>query len=95
MQDSSQKDSGEGQLTFLFTVFKPEINLYLQKNSAVSDPSYLNDWTNIIPTMNTENIEDITHKGEFTFFGLDADSEYEVIIQSRNKEGWSDPSDIF
>ena len=45
--------------------------------------------------MNTEPVEEITHQGEFTFFGLDPNSEYEVIIQSRNREGWSDPSEIF
>ena len=55
------------------------------------------DWTNIIPTMNTKQEEDnrFTFTGQFTFHGLSPDSEYEVIIQTRNKEGWADPSNIF
>ena len=31
----------------------------------------------------------------FTFTDLTPSTEYEVIIQSRNKEGWSEPSHIF
>ena len=36
-----------------------------------------------------------TYTGNFVFYGLTPSTEYEVIIQSRNKEGWSDASDIF
>ena len=51
------------------------------------------DWTNIIPTLNTNQLTDNRHT--FTFHGLSPDSEYEVIIQTRNREGWADPSHIF
>ena len=37
----------------------------------------------------------LTFVGSFHFFDLEPDTEYEVIIQSRNAEGWSDPSPIF
>ena len=36
-----------------------------------------------------------TYTGNFVFYGLIPSTEYEVIIQSRNKEGWSEASDIF
>jgi hypothetical protein len=36
-----------------------------------------------------------TYTGSFNFFGLEPATQYEVIIQSRNREGWSDPSEIF
>ena len=36
-----------------------------------------------------------TYTGNFVFYGLTPSTEYEVIIQSRNREGWSDPNDIF
>ncbi len=36
-----------------------------------------------------------TYTGNFVFYGLVKDTEYEVIIQSRNREGWSDPNDIY
>jgi len=57
------------------------------------------DWTNIIPTLNDghamTSVSGLTYKGHFTFFGLAPGSDYEVIIQTRNKEGWADPSPIF
>ena len=57
------------------------------------------DWTNIIPTMNTDPMtgssSGIRFSGSFKFFGLEPDTGYEVIIQTRNKKGWSDPSNIF
>ena len=37
----------------------------------------------------------LTYNGHFLFTGLEADTEYEIIIQSRNTEGWSDPAEIF
>ena len=43
--------------------------------------------------MNTKQQKDNRHT--FTFDDLSPDSEYEVIIQTRNKEGWADPSHIF
>ena len=36
-----------------------------------------------------------TYTGNFVFYGLRPQTEYEVIIQSRNREGWSDPNDIY
>ena len=36
-----------------------------------------------------------SYTGNFVFFGLAPSTEYEVIIQSRNREGWSDATDIF
>jgi hypothetical protein len=58
------------------------------------------DWTNIIPTISdahpTQHYRNsFTYTGNFVFYGLTPATEYEVIIQSRNKEGWSDPNDIF
>jgi hypothetical protein len=58
------------------------------------------DWTNIIPTIgdprpSAHYKNSFTYTGSFVFYGLSASTEYEVIIQSRNKEGWSDPNDIF
>ncbi|XP_023342737.1 limbic system-associated membrane protein [Eurytemora carolleeae] len=57
------------------------------------------EWTNIIPTLGSRQLigvkSSFTFTGSFAFFGLDPDTHYEVIIQSRNREGWSDPSQIF
>ena len=67
-----------------------------------SQPS---EWTNIIPQIpNTSNKSpydyqmignSFSYTGNFVFFGLTPSTEYEVIIQSRNREGWSDATDIF
>ena len=68
-----------------------------------SQPS---EWTNIIPqipqTSNNKSPYDyqmignsFSYTGNFVFFGLTPSTEYEVIIQSRNREGWSDATDIF
>ena len=32
----------------------------------------------------------VVFKGSFTFFGLEPGSKYEVRIQARNEEGWSE-----
>ena len=58
------------------------------------------EWTNIIPTIDNPRPSHkfrnrFTYTGNFVFYGLTASTEYEVIIQSRNREGWSDASDIF
>ena len=50
----------------------------------------ISDWTNIILTKKQKS-----NRFTFTFHDLIMDSEYEVIIQSRNTEGWSKPSHIF
>ena len=50
----------------------------------------LSDWTNVILTNKQER-----NMSSFTFTELTPTTEYEVIIQSRNKEGWSEPSHIF
>ena len=62
-----------------------------------------NDWTNIIPTISDASPKrshghlknSFTYTGNFVFYGLRPSTEYEVIIQSRNSDGWSDPNDIF
>eukprot|EP00090_Calanus_glacialis_P003808 TRINITY_DN12843_c0_g1_i2.p1 TRINITY_DN12843_c0_g1~~TRINITY_DN12843_c0_g1_i2.p1 ORF type:complete len:446 (-),score=143.17 TRINITY_DN12843_c0_g1_i2:65-1402(-) len=48
------------------------------------------DWTNIIPTMEQKD-----NMFTFTFPSLTPDTDYEVIIQTRNREGWANPSNIF
>lgn len=58
------------------------------------------EWTNIIPTIenprpSSQYRNRFTYTGNFVFYGLVPSTEYEVIIQSRNREGWSDASDIF
>ncbi len=58
------------------------------------------DWTNIIPTISDRRpsasyANSFTYTGNFVFYGLRPSTEYEVIIQSRNREGWSDPNDIY
>jgi len=58
------------------------------------------EWTNIIPTIDNPQPSSqyrnrFTYTGNFVFYGLTPSTEYEVIIQSRNKEGWSEASDIF
>ena len=50
----------------------------------------LSDWINVILTNKQER-----NMSSFTFTDLTPSTEYEVIIQSRNKEGWSEPSHIF
>jgi len=70
-----------------------------------SSPGFYNnkqpiEWTNIIPTIDNPEPSSqyrnrFTYTGNFVFYGLTPSTEYEVIIQSRNKEGWSDASDIF
>ena len=57
------------------------------------------EWTNIIPpTLGQESKEfknSFTFSGSFSFYQLSPSTDYQVIIQSRNEEGWSDPSNIF
>ena len=48
------------------------------------------DRTNIIPTMEQKD-----NMFTFTFHSLTPGTEYEVIIQTRNREGWADPPNIF
>ena len=70
-----------------------------------SSPGFYNnkhpiEWTNIIPTIenpqpSSQYRNRFTYTGNFVFYGLTPSTEYEVIIQSRNKEGWSEASDIF
>ena len=55
---------------------------YLQEDTS--------DWTNIIPTMEHKD-----NMFTFTFHSLTPGTEYEVIIQTRNREGWADPPNIF
>uniref|UniRef100_A0A0K2SXN7 Ig-like domain-containing protein n=1 Tax=Lepeophtheirus salmonis TaxID=72036 RepID=A0A0K2SXN7_LEPSM len=58
------------------------------------------EWTNIIPPIGDAKpsfkyYNTFTYKGSFVFYSLNPGTEYEVIIQSRNKEGWSNATDIF
>ena len=60
------------------------------------------EWTNIIPTIDDPARtaaqvykNSFSYTGNFVFYGLLPSTDYEVIIQSRNKEGWSNASDIF
>ena len=61
------------------------------------------EWTNIIPTIEDSDRSaasqiyknSFSYTGNFVFYGLIPSTDYEVIIQSRNKEGWSNASDIF
>lgn len=74
------------------TEYRILYRLHRDRDKAV--PSYRNDWTNIIPTMKNRNsrlrYDGVIFKGSFTFFGLEAGSKYEVRIQARNEEGWSE-----
>jgi len=51
------------------------------------------EWTNIIPTMEKRKsrlrYDGVTFKGSFTFYALKKGSQYEVLVQARNEEGWS------
>jgi len=71
----------------------------IESNAVGGEQNHLSDWTNIIPTMNADSMSSspmgLTFKGQFMFYGLEPETDYEVIIQTRNKEGWSDPSNIF
>jgi len=66
---------------------------------GLNGPTKHTEWTNIIPTLEPRHTagreKGLTFSGSFNFFGLNPDTHYEVIIQSRNMEGWSDPSPIF
>lgn len=60
------------------------------------------EWTNIIPTVSGYNPRNanlfrnsFSYDGNFIFYGLNPSTEYEVIIQAKNREGWSDPNTIF
>merc|ERR1739848_216005 len=69
-------------------------------NFYTDQKQHQREWTNIIPTIENPNPSSqfrnrMTYTGNFVFYGLVPSKEYEVIIQSRNKEGWSDASDIF
>lgn len=66
----------------------------------VNDGNDDSEWTNIIPPIGDGRPaktykHSFTYKRHFVFYGLTPSTEYEVIIQSRNREGWSDPNDIF
>ena len=49
------------------------------------------DWTNIIPILDLKQRE----KYSFNFHQLREGTKYDVIVQTRNREGWSEPSKIF
>ena len=60
------------------------------------------EWTNIIPPIDDSSPNDsqmfrnsFSYTGNFIFYALLPSTEYEVIIQSKNREGWSEPTDIF
>jgi len=78
----------------LLRVTEYRILYRLHRDRDKAMPSYRNDWTNIIPTMKNRNsrlrYDGVVFKGSFTFFGLEPGSKYEVRIQARNEEGWSE-----
>ena len=92
----------------LFTLLQPNYGndayQYALSSKAGRSSNFYNkepvEWTNIIPTIENPHPSSqfrnrFTYTGNFVFYGLVASTEYEVIIQSRNREGWSDASDIF
>ena len=57
------------------------------------------EWTNIIPPILGKETKEFknsfTFSGSFSFYQLHPSTDYQVIIQSKNEEGWSEPSKIF
>ena len=54
------------------------------------------DWTNmIIPSLEVSRSSSLTYRMQFSLHNLLESSSYEVIIQTKNKVGWSPSSDTF
>ena len=54
------------------------------------------DWTNmIIPSVEISRATLVTYRLQFSLHSLKERTSYEVIIQTRNRAGWSQSSDIF
>ena len=54
------------------------------------------DWTNmIIPSVEISQATRVTYRLQFSLHNLEERTSYEVIIQTRNRAGWSLSSDIF
>ena len=54
------------------------------------------DWTNmIIPSVEISRATLVTYRLQFSLHSLKESTSYEVIIQTRNRAGWSQSSDIF
>ena len=54
------------------------------------------DWTNmIIPSVEISQASLVTYRLQFSLHNLEERTSYEVIIQTRNRAGWSPSSDIF
>ena len=54
------------------------------------------DWTNmIIPSVEISRSNELSYRLQFSLHNLLESSSYEVIIQTRNKVGWSQSSDTF
>ena len=54
------------------------------------------DWTNmIIPSVEISQATLVTYRLQFSLHNLEERTSYEVIIQTRNRAGWSLSSDIF
>ena len=52
------------------------------------------DWTNVI-IPGDATAPGFTHLRSYLISGLLAQSEYECLVQARNRFGWSDPSRLF
>ena len=83
MSTSSDSYRLEWKVATLFKIEECRI-LYRQVDEDM-------DWTNIIPTLELKQRE----KYSFNFHQLKEDTDYDVIVQTRNREGWSEPSNIF
>ena len=54
------------------------------------------DWTNmIIPSVEISQASLVTYRLQFSLHNLEERTSYEVIIQTKNRAGWSPSSDIF
>ena len=54
------------------------------------------DWTNmIIPSVEISRTNTVTYNLQFSLHSLTERTSYEVIIQTRNRVGWSPSSEIF
>ena len=73
--------------------------MHLSIFSYVQDYNAVKDSVEFIHNLGITHFQQyhnsFTYTGNFVFYGLTPSTEYEVIIQSRNREGWADPNDIF
>jgi len=74
------------------TEYRILYRLHRARDKAV--PNRSSEWTNIIPTMKNKNsrlrYDGVVFKGSFSFYALEPGSKYEVRVQAKNEEGWSE-----